>query len=310
MSKWVLVFFCCLASNALASSADSGRCPWKIPFTLKIIGIGVANQSVQWRYGFNSEEQFFDTTISRYIDTFEIIVDTTFAYLNDSVQYYLNSDYLFFYTDRSTSGMSLQTSLVVGIVFSPGTDSIISLVVSGSESGNGHGGHGAGDYTETYTEKYSFQVASLLFDDTSIFTADSSFSDHGISISRSDDTMYNADQYDFDYLATNFTASSLDLSGIFRPTHFANQASVSAALPVSSNSIALYPNPASSMLTVQFAPLEEDGQIKLFDNLGITKKSFPISPGAASAELFVSDLPNGFYTLAFGQDRQRVVVLH
>jgi hypothetical protein len=206
--------------------------------------------------------------------------------------------------------MSLQTSLVVGIVFSPGTDSIISLVVSGSESGNGHGGHGAGDYTETYTEKYSFQVASLLFDDTSIFTADSSFSDHGISISRSDDTMYNADQYDFDYLATNFTASSLDLSGIFRPTHFANQASVSAALPVSSNSIALYPNPASSMLTVQFAPLEEDGQIKLFDNLGITKKSFPISPGAASAELFVSDLPNGFYTLAFGQDRQRVVVLH
>src|SRR5579872_1178877 len=45
MKIWVSIFLCFFSAKVFASSADSGRCPWKMPFTIRVHAIGTNSSS-------------------------------------------------------------------------------------------------------------------------------------------------------------------------------------------------------------------------------------------------------------------------
>jgi hypothetical protein len=214
MKIWVSVFLCFVSAKAVASVADSGRCPWKIPFTLTVQAEGTQHQyelarsitSGGW-YDHNSD---YGTVQSN--DAIQVTIDTTGSYLSDSVKFSLASGILTYSKINTASGFGPPASFYtsVKIVFVHGRDSIASINISGGDSsqwGNGQASH----------VRYNFSISNLGIDNSNIFCTDTSFQAHGISYSSSSEQGYNASYYDFDEKIDDFTATSVTLSGLFLP---------------------------------------------------------------------------------------------
>jgi hypothetical protein len=291
MKKLVVVFLCFFASNAFASSADSGKCPWPIPFTIKIHAAGFI-------HSFNSNStdprEYPNTDFGTEPDTidFEFTVDTSTSYWksigdsNSTLEYSLNADILRFslaYNDTVFSPISGKISS--SITFAPGKDSIISLTYQEKETYY----HIAS--MPEIDRNYAFQISSLLFDDTSIFTTDSSFSVHNISMTDFETDVYivqlSPPLYDYN---DDFTASSVDLSGIFRAATFSNPQSIVTESP-QTNNLAIYSSNGS--IACSFDVSDHVRNLEIFSPLGIREASYTIQAGQTEASL--PHLPAGFY---------------
>jgi hypothetical protein len=287
MKYLLTLLLCFFASNAFASSADSGKCPWKIPFTITIQGVG--NQHSYGRSVTNFIEHDTDYGTHHSGDAFSIVVDTSSSDSSFSerfnLQYSLVRDSLLFSfnyldTDIVTKGAHGFKSLL--IIFAPGKDSIIQLTYFEADSFPYSGGISYGSR--------KVQISSLLFDDTSIFATDSSFYGHNLSMTNHTvDSSYSSwPSYSDRY--TDFTASSVTLSGIFRPTTFSNPLAIVTESP-QPNNLAIYSSNGS--IACSFDVSDHARDLEIFSPLGIREASFTIPAGQTEASL--PHLPAGFY---------------
>ena len=295
MKKLVVVFLCFFASNALASKPDSGICPWKLPFTMRITGIGNENWQSRSLLGSHSKEQDTESTISL-VDSFVITLDTSSAYLNDSVNYSFNRDTLKF------SKIFIDTSmLLTGVPQKPANSfesleiifdsakSVITAIhvfkVDSSSTDNG--------WSTNSSVVYNLNFSSLLFDDSSIYTIDSSLASHQALLSEDGavTSIVSTDPEDYYlYENWNFTASFVTLSGIFRTTTFSDPPSIVTEAP-QPNNLAIYASNGSIACSFDVADYARD--LEIFSPLGIREASFPIPAGQTGASL--PHLPPGFY---------------
>ncbi len=211
MKTWVFVFLCFASARAFASSADSGRCPWKLPFTISLQATGSEHTFELARSllpgGWYEHDSDYGTVPST--DSIRVTVDTAGLYLSDSIQYSLIGDKLQYSGVQRVYGYPHLTS--VSIVFARGKDSIISMEVSTLDT--------FGTTTQGWDISYDLKISNLAFDDSSIFISDSSFQGHSVSFIHSDENIYGyVSEYDYDETFDVFTAASVTLSGIFRPS--------------------------------------------------------------------------------------------
>jgi hypothetical protein len=296
MSKWVLVFLCCFAANAFASSADSGRCPWKIPFTIEIHADGQLYHSQ-----FDDDPDFYlpDTTYRKQDSTdFSFTVDTsTSHYPGSPIQYSLNGDILrFSLLNKDTFWHESEfTSLTIS--FAPGKDSIISLEASEIDSF-------IDNMSSIYSYVTTFQISALEFDDTSIFATDFSFLDHQITMTDNKkvtefDNGQQARTYD------DFGATSVDLSGIFRPIHFADQPpAIVVQSPSQAESLSV--TSLNGSLHCTFGSSAQERILEIYSPLGIKAASCSVPPGGTEA--IVPHISPGFYFVRLGSLLAKVYV--
>jgi hypothetical protein len=281
MSKWVLAFLCFASVRAFASSADSGRCPWKLPFTIKVHAIGNLHN-----YSTNPPTNQ------------GVVTDTlNFEFGPDSSDCSITNDTLRSYSAFNDTSFSsiLYVDDQFTIVFEHGKDFIFSLDWTRTQyDGSLHGGVSA----QTFLRISNFKIFSLSFDDTSIFTSDSSFCDHTISIVDSDQA-YSQNDTQVYY----FTATSADLSGIFRPTHYTCAASVSEPAQTSESLTVATSNDG---LHCTFASSDNPRTLEVYSILGVRAASSTISAGAAQG--IALHLSPGFYFVRLGNQIAKTII--
>ena len=209
MKYLLTLLLCFFASNAFASKPDSGICPWKMPFTINISAKGNLHSHNEF-IPTHGPTQYNDNGTGPDSETLSITIDSGHCSMkNDTLQYdrsYLDTVWHASYWSSAT------------IIFAHGIDSIITIRFSGGEQVNGPS-------PQSFSDQYQFQAFSLLYDDSSIFSADSNFSDHHISVG---DDQLTIDSLDPRYgifgwfYYKDFSATSATLSGIFLPTTFLN----------------------------------------------------------------------------------------
>jgi hypothetical protein len=302
MKYLLTLFLCFFASTASASSADSGKCPWKLPFTISIHGMGNT-------YGYGNSRHsvaggYVDDDTSYWIPSstynFSITIDTIVP-AHYFVKYSLRSDSLRFsiLQDTSVPNNSIYDFQSIVIAFAPEKDSIVSITFLEVDSGSGFfqgtpsSGHAFRD----------FKISSLLFDDSSIHSTDSSILGHDISMTDSDFNGHYYDQYNFQNLYTDFTASSVTLSGIFRPTTFSNPASIVTEAP-QPNNLAIYSSNGSIACSFDVADHARD--LEIFSPLGIREANFTIQAGQTESSL--PHLPTGFYFVRLDGSMAKVYI--
>ncbi|HET6400006.1 MAG TPA: hypothetical protein VFH95_01270 [Candidatus Kapabacteria bacterium] len=186
------------------------------------------------------------------------------------------------------------------IEFAPGKDSIVSLSVSEIDSG-----------TEFYSgfipvfisKDDTFKIASLLFSDTDIFASDSSFQGHNSQmIARSISDM-NAGWSNQDHTEANFTAYSFNLSGIFRPTHFADQ-SIVTEVPAKQEALSV--TSLNGSLRCSFGASPQERLLEIYSPLGIRTASCSVSP--SQTEAIIPRIGTGFYFVRLGGSLAKVFV--
>jgi hypothetical protein len=269
MKKLVVVFLCFLASNAFASSADSGKCPWKIPFLINIHAVGIEDQFTEDNGGIEGNSMW-DTT-----NDFFLNVDTITSFSFDG-----NPDDLEFSQITSPNyPFESPTTLVLSIEFDSGTNFINSITITQS-NGYSHAG-----FVGTYN--YYFAISSLYFDDSTIFSTDSSYSSHRINITESSVTSQS--EYGSSF-TQDFTASSVTLSGIFRPSTFSDPPAIVTEAP-QPNNLAIYASNGSIACSFDVADHARD--LELYSPLGIREANVTIPPNETAASL--PHLPSGFY---------------
>src|SRR5579883_1222092 len=223
MIKWVLVLLFSLASSAFASSADSGRCPWKLPFTITIHAAGNLHS-----YGHSvpthGQGQSYDNPIVPATEDFVLTLDTSSQnihsiYPNARISFFITSDTLRFSKsyDDSLTGTYSTDSVSMVISFAHAKDSILSLQCAEFRHSVPYLGMPISE------DNFAFQLSALSFDDTSIFSTDSSFSRHLISLTDHRSSNFNLypnfpEFGTFDYV--DFTAKAVTLAGIFRQKQF------------------------------------------------------------------------------------------
>ncbi len=182
------------------------------------------------------------------------------------------------------------------IKFAPGKDSIISLSLYMIDSFTRNG-------NEFISHIWNFQISSLLFDDSSIFTMDSSFGGHNIAITEHviDRTYLGSGAYDSKY--TDITASSVALSGIFRPTTFSDPQSIVTAAP-QANNLAIYSSNGS--IACSFDVADHARNLEIFSPLGIREANFSIPAGQTEASL--PHIPPGFYFVRMGDAMAKIYI--
>ena len=296
MSKWLPVFLCCFAANAFASSANSGRCPWKTPFTIKIHAVGSVHQYEQSFFPHVGPGGNDYGTHDSAVD-FGITVDTTSHLQFENVRYSLNADTLRFSSDYGDLAGPCSTSILIALT--PGQDSIISLTIRESDPGLDQ----LGSQHELYWQ-YTFQISALLFNDTSIYTTDSSSQAHNISM-----TDFYLDQYTngidaYDDNHSDFTASSVDLSGIFRPTHFADPSSVIEEVPPQTEALSV--TSFNGALRCSFGASPQERLLEIYSSLGIRTASCTVSAG--QTEAVIPRIAPGFYLVRLGNTLAKVFV--
>src|ERR1035437_3849071 len=132
MKKLAVVFLCIFASDAFASSADSGICPWKMPFRVTINGVGRTHTSVShWISGYIQRDTDYGYQTSS--EGFQVTVDTLYGFNH----YSLSNNILFFLESSSENSPLYYHSQLISITinFAPGKDSIISLSYSELDTG-------------------------------------------------------------------------------------------------------------------------------------------------------------------------------
>ena len=308
MNKMVLAYFCCFAANAFASSADSGRCPWPIPFHIAIHAVGSIHNYKEHIYPHGVDE-YTDNGTGAATNDLNITVDTfisSYTYFqektdfNDNLQYSLHADTLrFSYQYDDTSNFYAAESASLLIIFARGKDSIISLTYHKTDI------RGAPSVQSENVEEYTFQISSMLFDDTSIYTTDSSFRRHGISTTdfETQSYFYSMSFHEWgDFLHNDFTASSVNLSGIFRPTHLADEAIV--AIAPQGGPLSITSSNGSLHCSFEASPYER--LLEIFSPLGIKASSCSVSPG--QTEAVVWNIHPGFYFVRLGSSLIKVYI--
>jgi hypothetical protein len=221
MKIWVPVFLCFFSVKAFASSADSGRCPWNLPFTITVHAMGTTTRNDIYSEPHGGSTETWSPTLDS--ENIEFTIDTTiFSSLGKGDEYVTTQLttsrdtlwYSYSYTDTSFAPFLRNQSTSVIIAFVPHKDSILSLTCTFG-NGNSYGP------TEN-SDQYSLFLSSLAFDDTSIYCSDS-VGNHIAQFEvrhATDDYPYpnNTEFGSFDN--TNFTASTICLSRNFRPTFF------------------------------------------------------------------------------------------
>ncbi len=281
MKKIVVIFLCFFASSAFASSADSGKCPWPVPFTFSIHAVGIENDFTRYNDSITSNATW-DTT-----EDLNITVDTI-----SSFSFVGNPDDLEFFQLQS-QGHPPQPPITLLIEFDSGTNSIKNLTVYQNQVV-----HYQPDFFGSYN--YYFTISSLYFDSASIFVTDSSFKGHNISISRS------VVDSQTDYVGSSnqtFTASSVTLSGIFRPTTFSNPPAIVTEVP-QPNNLTIYSSNGS--IACSFDVSDDSRDLEIFSPLGIREATFAIPAGQTGASL--PHLSAGFYFVRMGGALAKICV--
>jgi hypothetical protein len=304
MKKLMLIFLCFFASNAYASSADSGRFPWKMPFRIHVHASGSMSSYQNFVPTHGQPMRTGYPTIPDSIE-FDLIIDTsiasldTISYFQDSsksLQYSLTADTLRFFSDYETPYHSYLSSAGTSLIiaFAPGKDSILSL------TGYTTSQMGEGQYITDFIVN-TISISSLMFDDTSIYAAVSS----GLVTSSETQSLYTNPGYpEFGYFTyKNFTESSVTLSGIFRPTTFSNPPAIVTETPQLDN-LAIYSSNGS--IACSFDVSDHERNLEIFSPLGIKEASFNISPGQTEASL--PHLPDGFYFVRLGGSLAKIYV--
>lgn len=300
-----LLLLCLTASGAFASSADSGVCPWKMPFRVKINGRGWALVNAHWKETGRSSQIDTTYTLSSFDDSVSIWLDTTDAYKNDSVLYSLKDDTLRFsrrYLDTVDSVRGFFPSVLdsVTICFEPNSDTIstinlykiTSVLISNFES-----------YPDLLLKIYHFNISFLAFDSDSILHSDSSFEAHHIKFStiESDSAEYPTIYQNY-YKEVDFTASSVTLSGIFRTTTFSYPAVVEQVPPPTGVAI----HSSNGPIVCSFDYSQHERNLEVYSPLGIKVTSKVIPPNENSA--FLSRLSPGFYFVRLEGDIRKLYV--
>ena len=272
-----------------------------MPFTITVHGVGITHGFEHTRtpsqYYTGYIEHDTDFGISSLTKDLIINIDTTADNAgfdtntyNCSIQFLLRGNVLRFSKGLSPKNgqpyLSKQLATIT-IEFAKGMDSIIALSYSEVDSFYDNA-PGAGEGT-IYKNIDSFRITSLQFNDTSIFSTDSSFSYHNISTINDDINGYFFGEYDYDSIFNDFVASSVTLSGIFRPTTFSEPAIVTEA--PQPNDLGIYSSNGS--IACSFDVSDHARDIEIFSPLGIREASFTIPAGRTEASL--PHLPAGFY---------------
>lgn len=289
MSKWLFVLLLCLTSNAFASPADSGRCPWKIPFSIRMPRM----DGIIHKYGRYQPERgatiYYDSGWAKLSieSSFEYAwIDTALGSLSIS-----NDQLIFVGSDHFNYGQ-LDT---IKIVFAASADSIISLSMRSRRSP----GSLSGDYS-------IFEISGLLYNDTQIYCNDSSFARHNVKMQyQSSDSMLSVQgsTYYGGFNYRDFTATSVDLSGIFRPTHFADQAAVAVAPPPVNG---LEITASGGALHYSFGAATEGRWLEVYSPLGVRIAICPVPAGATEAQIKI--LESGLYFVRLDGALKKVYV--
>ena len=295
MKKLLPLLFCFIASNAFASSADSGKCPWKMPFSIMVHGVGFTDSSVHhWMTNkWESIELDTDFGVHPSTETFWITVDTAnvFGELYRE-HYFLNNGVLDF------SELVPPDSALFTIHFAPAQDSIVSLQYLYVDTATGIDATLPGIYSND-----TIQISALAFDDTSIFAYDSSFANHAIRMVAHQvkwewNILHDTEGRILnDHMSTSsdFTATSVTLSGLFRPTTFSDLAAVKE-LPPQASSLAIHASNGSTVCSFDIS--DHARELEIYSPLGSRVSSVTIAP--TQSEVTLPRLPAGFYFLKLG----------
>lgn len=218
MKIWVSILLCVLYTNAFGSVADSGRCPWKMPFTIRIQATGITSSAYRESQPRSGES---DTDPSS-LDTqyYEVVVDTTFFRLLDTAslkvrtQFSLTADTLRFgysYSDTKDTAHSL----LLLIAFVHGKDSISSIAFKRVDSWNNVPGNSF--WADSGSTEVDFRIAALSFTDDSISSSDSSVSQLRFNIVSSSFGYVPTYSMYQSLFTRSFVGSNVKLSGVFRP---------------------------------------------------------------------------------------------
>jgi hypothetical protein len=268
MKKLIVLLLCFFATNAFASSADSGRCPWKMPFMIVIEANGI-------EHDFGDDYGKYDTTYPTTYILFDTMVVDTISAVS------------FIAPDTIMAGSAGDQT---EFIFAPKTDSIISITYQKNYIVGDTADFGGQEQSVYGTYIFVFRIKSLLFDDASIYSADFGFSSHYTSLLAYDSNFYYEQNLSSGYRVASFTASSVTLSGIFRPTTFSDPASIVTEAP-QPNNLAIYSSNGS--IACSFDISDHARNLEIYSPLGIREAIFTIQPGQTEASL--PHLPAGFY---------------
>ncbi len=267
-----------------------------MPFTISIYSVGTMH-----RYEHNSYA-YHDTTIDLgSVDSslgFTFTIDTAaYPHYDSLVQYSLTNDKLTLTLISLGAGWYPGTR-TLSISFAPGKDSIISLIYQETDS----------EYNsqdQKSYDNYTFTISSLLFDDTSIFSDDSSLLGHKLTMEDLHTDLISNGIDLFDYTYSDFTSSSsVTLSGIFRPTTFFNPPAIVTEAP-QPNNLAIYSSNGS--IACSFEVSDHARDLEIFSPLGIREASFTIPAGRTEASL--PHLSAGFYFVRLDGSMAKVYIL-
>ena len=220
MKVWLCIILFLLSTKVFASAADSGRCPWKMPFTIKIAAIGITTGSGSSETSRSGGTADFPATLDT--NYFEFTIDTSYSsHIQRRIfntKYSIYSDtlhYSFSYSDTNKNQNDTTHSVNLVVAFVPGKDSIFSISLSQIAR---YSRLTSADWIDSTTVQFDFQIASLRFDDTLIYCS---------HLGTTSNLKCNLITNDFGYARSNsmyhysyswfFTGSNIFLSGLFYP---------------------------------------------------------------------------------------------
>lgn len=130
-------------------------------------------------------------------------------------------------------------------------------------------------------------LRDLKFDSTGIFAPDSDYSKHVELVNWSE----HYTDAPTSSLTRTWSVLSIDLSGIFRPTHLVNPNPASVAVASRTSRFSVQDNHGS--LECAFEPSAQSRMLEVYSTLGQKVASVAVNPGQASTT--TAQLPSGLY---------------
>ncbi len=302
MKCLVSILLCFLAANAFASPADSGKCPWKLPFTITIHSVGGLHHYISnstdlklypnTDYGTTAGTDDFAMTVDTSISDWESRGDSNIVF-----HYSINGRILVFSVSGYHAGV-VPYSYTDSIAFALHKDSIIFLSCEANDS------YPSSAFMPGVSKSFYFRMSTVLFTDTSMFTMDSSFSAHNIQTRNDETDNYFTFSGGISYIDhKDFTASSVILTGLFRTTTFSDPPSIVAGASPSNN-IGIYNSNGS--LACSFDRSERERTLDVFSPLGIKLAAVNIPP--ATDRVSLPHLQPGFYFLRLEGNVRKVLL--
>ena len=77
---------------------------------------------------------------------------------------------------------------------------------------------------------------------------------------------------------------------------------------VNARELALYPNPAKSFVNLEFEALKENTLLQILDLNGRRVRTFDLKAGQETLRIEIGKLPEGIYTIMFGNTAKKLIV--